>query len=809
MDLFDLFVKIGVDDQASDHVSNLASKLGNGLKAASAIGTAAVTAAATAIGVLTKQSIESYAEYDQLVGGVETLFKDSADTVQEYAANAYKTAGLSANDYMSTVTSFSASLLQSLSGDTHTAAEYANQALVDMSDNANKMGTDMEMIQNAYQGFAKQNYTMLDNLKLGYGGTKTEMERLIADAAALSDTVDAQSLSFANIVEAIHVVQIEMGITGTTAKEAAETISGSTASAKAAWSNLLTGIADDNADMDVLVNNFVDSIVIAGENILPRIETILLGIGTMVEKIAPMISQRLPSIVKAVLPGLLNAAIDMVNSIADELPGLIESLVPVIAEAAPKIMMAGMALTKALTAGLLKAVTNADTIQSIISALMEMAQIFISRKVEMVQAAIGVIRNIAAGIVEHAADIVPFIQSFIGMVGQFISENITPMVQAAINIVKTIGSGIIEHINAAIPMVIEFINGIVGLIVDNAVEFANAALDIVKTIGSSIVEFLPKILPAIVDFVMGIAVYITNPDVLSPILDGALYIILAIADGLTENLPAILTAVTNLILYLAERLTDPDTLVSLVDAALEIIIALATGLIENTPFLFEKIPTIIKNLVETIIRSAPKLFDAAVEIIKSLVKGIKDNAGLILNTASDLIFTIAEGLVKYFYMLVSKGKEIVDSVKSGFSQKLSGAKTWGKDLIDNFIGGIKEKWNNLKNTVKDVAQSIKDLLGFSEPKEGPLSNFHTYAPDMMHLFAQGIRENEHVITDQIEKSFDFGERTISAAYDISASGGAAKSGVTVIQNIYSQAQTAADLMQEAQWEAERAVLFGV
>jgi phage-related protein len=260
-------------------------------------------------------------------------------------------------------------------------------------------------------------------------------------------------------------------------------------------------------------------------------------------------------------------------------------------------------------------------------------------------------------------------------------------------------------------------------------------------------------------------------------LDGALYIILAIADGLTENLPAILTAVTNLILYLAERLTDPDTLVSLVDAALEIIIALATGLIENMPFLFEKIPTIIKNLVETIIRSAPKLFDAAVEIIKSLVKGIKDNAGLILNTASDLIFTIAEGLVKYFYMLVSKGKEIVDSVKSGFSQQLSGAKTWGKDLIDNFIGGIKEKWNDLKNTVKDVAQSIKDLIGFSEPKEGPLSNFHTYAPDMMDLFAQGVRENEHVVTDQIEKSFDFGKRTIEAAYTVT--GDAAHSGHTV------------------------------
>lgn len=167
MNLFELFVKIGVDDQASDKLSGLSSKLGNGLKTAAKIGTAAVGAAAAGITALTTAAVNNYAEYEQLVGGVETLFKDSAGKVQEYAANAYKTAGMSANEYMSTVTSFSASLLQSLGGDTDKAAEYANQALTDMSDNANKMGTDMSLIQNAYQGFAKSNYTMLDNLKLG------------------------------------------------------------------------------------------------------------------------------------------------------------------------------------------------------------------------------------------------------------------------------------------------------------------------------------------------------------------------------------------------------------------------------------------------------------------------------------------------------------------------------------------------------------------------------------------------------------------------------------------------------------------
>ena len=167
MNLFELFVKIGVDDQASDKISGLSSKLGNGLKTAAKVGAAAVSAAGTAIVAIGKQAIEQYAEYEQLVGGVETLFKQSADTVMGYAENAYKTAGLSANEYMNTVTSFSASLLQSLGGDTEAAAKYADMAITDMSDNANKLGTDMSLIQNAYQGFAKGNMTMLDNLKLG------------------------------------------------------------------------------------------------------------------------------------------------------------------------------------------------------------------------------------------------------------------------------------------------------------------------------------------------------------------------------------------------------------------------------------------------------------------------------------------------------------------------------------------------------------------------------------------------------------------------------------------------------------------
>ena len=231
--------------------------------------TVALGAATAGVAALAKEAIDVYAEYEQLVGGVETLFGDSAGTVMGYAENAYKTAGMSANEYMNTVTSFSASLLQGLGGDTEEAAKVANRAITDMSDNANKMGTSMTLIQNAYQGFAKQNYTMLDNLKLGYGGTQAEMARLINDSGVLGDSFTATAnnineVSFDKIIEAIGVIQDRMGITGTTALEASTTIQGSIASMKAAWQNFLGGMADPTQDFDTLVANLVDSVVTVG-----------------------------------------------------------------------------------------------------------------------------------------------------------------------------------------------------------------------------------------------------------------------------------------------------------------------------------------------------------------------------------------------------------------------------------------------------------------------------------------------------------------------------------------------------------------
>ena len=387
MNLLDLFVKISVQDEASENVETLSGKFKNGLATAAKVGAAAVSAAATGIAVLTKNALNNYAEYEQLVGGVDTLFKDSSAKVQEYAANAYKTAGLSANEYMDTVTSFSASLLQSLGGDTEAAADMANVAITDMSDNANKMGTDMASIQNAYQGFAKQNYTMLDNLKLGYGGTKEEMQRLIDDANALNASqgkyTNYSIESYADIVSAIHDVQVEMGIYGTTADEASTTIQGSVSSMKAAWGNLLVGIADDNANFKTLTEQFVDSLVTVGENIIPRINIIIQGLTQLIteasQTIIPLAVQilleNLPSIVAAgmdLIIALVSGILDNIDMLIDCVLEMVDVIVDKLIDNLPKLIDGGIRLIAALANGLIRAIPNlVSKIPQIISSIVK------------------------------------------------------------------------------------------------------------------------------------------------------------------------------------------------------------------------------------------------------------------------------------------------------------------------------------------------------------------------------------------------------------------------------------------------------
>lgn len=385
-----------------------------------ALGTTAV-AVGKGIAKAVKASIEGFGDYEQLVGGVETLFKSSSNEVVKYANNAYKTAGLTANEYMETVTSFSASLLQSLNGDTAKAAQVADMAITDMSDNANKMGTDMSSIQNAYQGFAKQNYTMLDNLKLGYGGTKQEMERLLADAEKLSgQKYDISNLN--DVYQAIHVIQTNIGITGTTAKKASTTIQGSIKAVNSTFQNLITGLADKKANIHQLVGNFTDSVITAGKNIIPRIVTIVKNIG-------PAISET----VTTLLPELIPVVSELINQLVN---GIMQNLKPII-QAATTIIST-----------LANALTEDDTITSIIDATLY-----------LVDSIVGMLRN---------------------------PEQLQKLIDAAIKITLEIASGLLQMMPQIIDAGLQLIKGLIKGLWNNRGLILSTIKQLGKTIISNI-----------------------------------------------------------------------------------------------------------------------------------------------------------------------------------------------------------------------------------------------------------------------------------------------------------------------------------
>lgn len=330
MNLLDLAVKITCDDQASGEVDKIGDGIKNKLGIAAKAGVAAVAAVGTATVAIGKTALDAYSNYEQLVGGIDTLFKASSGKMQQYAANAYQTAGVSANRYMEISTSFAAALISSLGGNTEAAADMANTAITDMSDNANKMGTSLETVQEAYMSLSRGNYEMLDSLKLGYGGTKSELERLLSDAekfsAAQGKVRDFSVDSYSDIVEAIHIVQDEMGITGTTAEEAATTIEGSVNMAKAAWDNWLAGLGNEDADMEGLTDQLVQSVVIAGENIIPSVGQIMTTLGQTVADYAPGVGLYLSNALISVLPEAVQGPMRDAFAGVDKVVGKLESV---------------------------------------------------------------------------------------------------------------------------------------------------------------------------------------------------------------------------------------------------------------------------------------------------------------------------------------------------------------------------------------------------------------------------------------------------------------------------------------------------
>lgn len=443
-------------------VGTVASAVGKGIfdvtERVVKVSAAATTAGAAAVSALTTLAVNSYAEYEQLVGGVETLYKNSADKVQEYAAIAYKTAGLSANDYMETATSFAAALVSSLAGDTDAAAELANTAVSDMSDNANKFGTDIESLQTAYNGFAKGQFQLLDNLKLGYGGTKQEMQRLLDDANKLNAaqgkytkyTID----NYADIVQAVHDIQTEMDITGTTAREASSTIQGSTSAAKAAWSNLVTGVADDNADFILLVNDFVDSVGTAAQNILPRIEIALDGAAKLIEHLVPPIMAKLPALIETVLPKLARSAVNIVQKLVSE-----------IRANAGKLIDSAVQIITVLGNGIYQMLPTVA--QSALQIILTMVSKLNENLPQMLDAAGRMLIAFVQGISNHLPDIVKAAGSIIGTLLTYFVNHLPEIVNGALKMGGAIVDGIMQGISAAWDGLVSWFNGIFNSLFGN------------------------------------------------------------------------------------------------------------------------------------------------------------------------------------------------------------------------------------------------------------------------------------------------------------------------------------------------------
>ena len=453
----------GVESGVSALGGKLSGVMGTALKGTGV----AIGAAVAGVSALTKSSLDAYADFEQLTGGVETLFKTSADKVMQYADEAYKSAGLSANEYMETVTSFSASLLQGLGGDTDLAADVANQAIIDMSDNANKMGSDMASIQNAYQGFAKQNFTMLDNLKLGYGGTKEEMQRLLDDAEKLQKEkfgvdVEYDMNNFADVIQAIHTVQEEMDIAGTTSKEAATTIQGSLGMMKGAWQNLVTGLGDENADLDGLIDNFIQSVITVGENIMPEIERILVGIGEMVTTMLPQVIQMIPELINSVLPGIIESA-----------SGLVTTLCTAIVDNAPTLIDSALQLILTLTNAILE---NLPMI---------------------IECGFQAILQLALGIAEALPTLIPTIVEVILTIVTYLIENIDLLVDAAIAIITGLAEGLINALPVLIEKAPEIIEKLVIALVTNAPKLLEAAVKVIETLATGLITNVPKLLAKI------------------------------------------------------------------------------------------------------------------------------------------------------------------------------------------------------------------------------------------------------------------------------------------------------------------------
>ena len=645
---------------AADDSEGKFSKLGGTLKTVGIAMGALVTAAAAAAVSLGKAVVEAYSEYEQLVGGIDTLFKDSSASLQEYANNAYKTAGMSANDYMSTVTSFSAALISSLGGDTEAAVKYADMAITDMADNANKMGTDISMIQTAYQGFAKQNYTMLDNLKLGYGGTKTEMERLLADAQAISG-IEYDISSYADVVEAIHVIQESMGIAGATAAEAEHTIEGSMNSMKAAIDNLIVGFGNADADIEQLCNNVVDAFQDVLTNITPVIENIISALPTALNALLATVGDLLPT--------LLDTVVDLFSQVLTTLLTMIPQLVPAVIEA----------------------------VMTIVNTLIENLPL-------LVDAAVQIVVSLVEGIGSALPQLIPAAVEAIITIVQGLIDSLPMILDAALQLITGLAEGLLAAIPVLIAALPEIIMSIINFILDAIPQIIDTGIQLL----TSLVAALPEIITAIVAAI---------PEIINGILDAVLGAIPQIIQAGIDLLISLIQALPQIITTIVAAI--PEIISGIVNAVINNIpqivqagITLLTSLIKNLPTIIVEIvkavPQIITGLVSALGKGVSQMAEVGGNLVKGLWQGIQSLASWLWNKVSGWISSIWDGICDFFG-IASPSKEM-GWVGEMLVEGLAGAiNANGKDAVAAAEG--------MSSDINDVMQGLADEMTTALPTD--------------------------------------------------------------------------------------------
>lgn len=776
INLLTLFVTLALSSKAFDKgvedakgkSSGLADKIKSGfgiaMKAIGAAVVAAITAVAAGIAKITQASVASYGEYEQLVGGVKTLFGTEAGSLKEYAASigqtvdeakdkynslinaqseifskaqdAYKNVQMSANDYMNTVTSFAASLIQGLGGDTEKAAEKADLAITDMADNANKMGTAMESIQNAYQGFAKQNYTMLDNLKLGYGGTKTEMERLLKDAEALQKqngiTAEYSIQNFADIVEAIHVVQTEMGITGTSAKEAGSTIQGSLAMVKAQWQNLLTAFADEDANLSDQINRFTDAITTAARNIVPRIQQILPsivnGLQMLIQALMPMIpgifDQLLPAVESAItgimgalvnlVPGLATMAFDLILQLIHEvgqmLPGLIDSITSTITELLNK---AADALPQILP----------ELVQSIVNGLISL----FDNSSAMGEAALALINGLVQGVLNSIPVLIAALPTLVTSIINFLWGAIPQIAQTGIQLLSALVQAMPEIISAIVEALPELITGIVDAIIEFVPEIVVAGVQLLSALTQNLDEIIAQIVVAIPDIIDGIIGALT--DATPKLIEAGFELFMALVTNLPEIIMGILTALSKLIAAIIQAI--PTYFMKIAQQGVK---------------LFESLVTNLPQAIQTIKRRIP-------EVISGIVSKFKEGWNNMKQVGKNLIEGVGEGIMSAANALYERVKSVVSKIKGFFTGK-SGFDThspskWSQKVFENVMAGsilgTERGAAGLETAMQDAVERAKNSFDM-----GAI----TYAPAVQSGRVGDINVNVEVTTAGINSEMD-------------------------------------------------------